>query len=190
MPQTETVLLIVLGFSLASLIALFMLRLVWTTAVRAGTRRMQRQVPSSLAELHAERTRLRAENAALQQRLGDELEAFKLRMAEQMAEVSRHRNRVVAMEVDIARLERALADSKTSAQTQPSTGRRPRRQAKAAPAQPSAYPAGTPGPSMPDERELRLRQRLDQLAALSRQTDAASPPPGDGHPSSSPDGQP
>jgi len=94
MSQTETILLIVLGFSLASLIALFLVRFLWAAAVRVGARRMQRQVPSSLVGLQTERDRLRAEYAMLSQRLGARLETAKLQMAEHMAEVSRHRNRI------------------------------------------------------------------------------------------------
>ena len=94
MSQTETILLIVLGFSLASLIALFMGRMIWTAALRVGARRMQRQVPSSLIGLQTERDRLRAEYAMLAQRLGARLEEAKIRLAEQTAEVSRHSNRI------------------------------------------------------------------------------------------------
>ena len=63
MSQTETILLIVLGFSLASLIALFLGRMVWTMGVKLGARRMHRQVPSSLVGLQTERDRLRADIA-------------------------------------------------------------------------------------------------------------------------------
>ena len=126
MSGTETILLIVLGFSLASLIALFMGRMVWTTAVKVGARRMQRQVPSSLVGLQTERDRLRAEYAMLAQRLGARLEETKLRLAESMAEVSRHRNRIHQVEISeatrnaelrqlrarVKELELALADSK------------------------------------------------------------------------------
>lgn len=98
MSQTETLLLVVLGFALATLIALFVGRLMWSVALRLGARRMQKQVPSSLVGLQTERDRLRAEYAMLSQRLGARLEAAKIRMAEQMAEVSRHRNRLETME--------------------------------------------------------------------------------------------
>ena len=69
MSETETILLIVLGFSLASLVALFMGRMVWTAAVKVGVRRMQRQVPSSLVGIQTERDRLRAEYAMLAQQI-------------------------------------------------------------------------------------------------------------------------
>ena len=94
MSQTETLLLVVLGFALATLIALFLGRLMWSAALKIGARRMQKQVPSSLVGLQTERDRLRAEYAMLSQRLNSRLDATKLRMAEHMAEVSRHRNRL------------------------------------------------------------------------------------------------
>lgn len=100
--QTETLLLVALGFSLAALIALFLGRLVWVVALRIGARRMQRQVPSTVADLQVERDRLRADYARLSQRLGERLEAVKLRMAEHMAEVNRHRNRLEAAESALA----------------------------------------------------------------------------------------
>ncbi len=102
MSQTETILLVVLGFSLASLIALFIGRMMWSTAVRIGARRMQRQVPSSVVGLQTERDRLRAEYAMLSQRLGSRIETMKITMAEHMAEVSRHRNRLEQVEKENA----------------------------------------------------------------------------------------
>lgn len=102
MSQTETLLLVVLGFALATLVALFLGRLVWVTALRLGARRMHKQVPTTLVGLQTERDRLRAEHAMMSQRLGSRLEAVKLKMAEQMAEVSRHRNRLEMAEANIA----------------------------------------------------------------------------------------
>lgn len=105
MSQTETLLLIVLGFAVASLLALFIGRFAWNTALRLGARRMQRQVPSTVAELQSERDRLRAEYAMLSQRLGTRLEVIKSKMAEQMAEVTRHRNRLEVLRADLANRE-------------------------------------------------------------------------------------
>lgn len=109
MSQTETLLLVVLGFSLAALIALFLSRFLWAAALRIGARRMQAQVPSTLVGLQTERDRLRAEYAMLSQRLGSRLEATKLRMAEQMAEVSRHRNRLETLDAALAERNADLA---------------------------------------------------------------------------------
>lgn len=102
MSQTETILLIVLGFALAALIALFVGRFVWALGLRLGARRMQKQVPSTVVSLQSERDRLRAEFAMLSQRLGSKLETAKLRAAEQMAEVTRHRNRIEELRAQLA----------------------------------------------------------------------------------------
>jgi DNA repair exonuclease SbcCD ATPase subunit len=109
MSQTETLLLVVLGFSLAALIFLFVGRFLWSLALRLGARRMQRQVPSTLAELHTERDRLRTEYAKLSQKLGARLENVKMRMAEQMAEVTRNRNRVETLAGDLNDRDAAIA---------------------------------------------------------------------------------
>lgn len=101
MSQTETLLLVVLGFALASLLALFIGRFAWRIAIRLGSRRMQKQVPSTVKELQTERDRLRADYALISQKLGSHLETVKARMAEQMAEVSRSRNRIQVLTEDV-----------------------------------------------------------------------------------------
>ena len=101
MSQTETLLLVVLGFSLAALIFLFVGRFIWSLALRLGSRRMQRQVPTTVAELQTERDRLRAEYAMISQKLGARLEHAKTRMAEHMAEAMRNRNRVGQLVADL-----------------------------------------------------------------------------------------
>ncbi len=193
MSQTETILLIVLGFALASLIALFMARGLWTAAVKVGVRRMQRQVPSSLVGLQTERDRLRAEYAMLSQRLGARLEAAKLQMAEQMAQVSRHRNRLHELEAletnrgadnrrlaeRVAELEFALAQAlsheqelrrelaaRHEADAQLRQSQRPHQPA------PDAPHVHAPPPQ--DDAEARLRQRIDRLTELAK-----APPPDD-----------
>lgn len=110
MSQTETILLVVLGFSLAALIALFVGRFVWSLGLRLGARRMHKQTPSTVSGLQIERNRLRAEYAMLSQRLGSRLETVKLQMAEQMAEVTRHRNRLENMTADMATKDRLVAE--------------------------------------------------------------------------------
>jgi hypothetical protein len=199
MSQTETILLIVLGFSLATLIALFMARGLWTAAVKVGARRMQRQVPSSLVGLQTERDRLRAEYAMLSQRLGAKLEAAKTLAAEQMAEVNRHRNRLHELEAletnrgadnrrlaeRVAELEYAVAQSRANEEqlrrdlaardeelAQAAARARPPRQP--APDAPHVHAAAPPEPPPVDEAELRLRQRIERLNELAK-----APPPDD-----------
>lgn len=193
MSQTETILLIVLGFSLASLIALFMGRLVWTMGVKLGVKRMQRQVPSTLVGLQTERNRLRAEYAMMAQRLGARLEEAKLKAAEQMAEVNRHRNRLRQLEsgesakAEELRLLRAQVKQMEAAQAEAASREEALRRrlaeaeqslhnlqrhpaGKAQPTQDSASETVTPPPARPlsDDPEIRLRQRIDMLTELAK----------------------
>ena len=189
MSQTETILLIVLGFSLASLIALFMARGLWTAAVKVGARRMQRQVPSSLVGLQTERDRLRAEYAMLSQRLGAQLEAARLHMAEQVAEVSRHRNRLHELEAletnrgadnrrladRVAELEYELAQARANEQDlRRDLAARYEAEAHARQAQAPHQPAPdephvhAAAPPPEDDAEARLRQRIDRLTELAK----------------------
>lgn len=188
MSGTETVLLIVLGFTLASLVALFMGRMLWTAAVKVGARRMQRQVPSSLVGLQTERDRLRAEYAMLAQRLGSRLEESKLRLAESMAEVSRHRNRIHQMESsEAARMaelrelrtrvkdvELALGEAKAQeaelrqALNAKEEAIRMLRKKRGYEGHKFQQPAAPAAASPVEDVELRLRQRLDKLSELAK----------------------
>lgn len=196
MSGTETILLIVLGFALATLIALFMGRMVWTAAVKVGVRRMQRQVPSSLVGLQTERDRLRAEYAMMTQRLGSRLEEAKLKLAESMAEVSRHRNRIHLVEVDetkraaelrqltdrVQELERALEESKIHegelrhALAAKEEALRKLRKKKGYEGYKSAQDPEAPAPAVIDP-EIRLRQRIDKLSELARHRATGDEPP-------------
>lgn len=200
MSQTETILLIVLGFSLASLIALFLGRMVWTMGVKLGARRMHRQVPSSLVGLQSERNRLRAEYAMLAQRMGARLEAAKLQAAEQMAEVSRHRNRLHNIEaVEGARttelrrlkarvkeLEKSLSETAAREEelrgklqvTEKSLQKLRHRHGVHEGAMDARTEAPPPPPS--EDPEIRLRQRIEKLAELAksgRKESFDTPPP-------------
>lgn len=188
MSGTETILLIVLGFSLASLIALFMGRMIWTTALKLGARRMQRQVPSSLVGLQTERDRLRAEYAMLAQRLGARLDETKLRLAENMAEVSRHRNRIQQTESSeaarnaemrqlrerVKELELALADSTSQegelrqALAAGEEALRKLRRKRGYEGRERPQPAAAAPVATVQDAELRLRQRIDQLSEMAK----------------------
>ncbi len=108
MSQTETLMLVVLGFALAALIALFIGRFAWNLALRLGAKRMHRQVPSTVAELQSERDRLRAEYAMLSRKLDMRVSDIKMRMAEQMAEVTRNRNRVETLTGEVKKRDAEL----------------------------------------------------------------------------------
>jgi chromosome segregation ATPase len=106
MSQLETILWFGLGFAVASLLALFLGRAAWRAGVRIGARRMARRVPGTVSELQTERDSMRAENAMMARKLEVRMGEMKARLAEQSAEVSRHRNRIEMLVSDLARREK------------------------------------------------------------------------------------
>ena len=117
MSQLETVMLVLLGFAVASLIALFLGKLAWNVAYRLGARRTRKQIPANLLELQAEKDRLRAEYAMLQSRAALQSELLNARQTEQMAEVMRNRNRIGVLAEELAVRERRLAERGADLQT-------------------------------------------------------------------------
>ena len=108
MSQIETLMLLGLGFALAALISLFVARGLWYYALRLGSLRNQRATPSVMAELQSDRDRLRAEYAMLSRKLELRLQDLKTRLAEQMAEVARSRNRIDTLITEVEKREQLI----------------------------------------------------------------------------------
>jgi hypothetical protein len=106
MSQTETVMLFVLGFCVALLIVLMFGRGIFGLLATWSGWREERKVPAAIRDLEAERDSLKAEKAMMAKRLESSTSDIKMRMAEQMAEVARNRNRVLDL---TATLEQANA---------------------------------------------------------------------------------
>jgi DNA repair exonuclease SbcCD ATPase subunit len=219
MSQTETVMLVALGFVAALMVSLLVIRALWSYAVGLGRRRVERRAPSHIAELKADRDRLKAEFAMQGRRLQLRLDDLKTRMAEQMAEASRNRNRMEQLAADLASRDaeigkrdaeiealKAQADSLERELTQRTEMTQAARDdlreredeiaslraqlmalqagmgeqlrvadasgspATANPGSPAAQ-ASNPDPALLNEAELRLRKRIDELNALTRQID-------------------
>jgi chromosome segregation ATPase len=113
MSQTETIMLIALGFVAALLVSLLIIRGVWRYGLSLGKRRIERRAPSAIAELKADRDRLKAEFAMQGRRLQLRLDDLKTRMAEQMAEASRNRNRLEQLVTEIANRDKQLSQRDT-----------------------------------------------------------------------------
>jgi chromosome segregation ATPase len=101
MSQSETFMLVILGFAIAAFLSLIIGRLAWKLALRIGARRAMRHVPSTVAEMKTDRDRLRASNAMMAKKLEVRVDEMKMRSAELAAEVSRHRNRVENLRQDV-----------------------------------------------------------------------------------------
>ena len=97
-----------LGSALTFVFFLLFGRVFWNVAARAGARRSAKQVPVAMLELQADRDRLRAEHAVMARKLELRLDDIKVRMTEQMAEVSRNRNRVQSLLQDLEGKDDAL----------------------------------------------------------------------------------
>lgn len=110
MSPSETYMLLILGFASAAFLGLIAGRIAWKLAFRLGARQAQRNMPSSMIELQTDRDRLRAEHAMMAKKLELRLGDIKMRMAEQTAEVSRHRNRFEVLKQDVAKRDAILKD--------------------------------------------------------------------------------
>jgi hypothetical protein len=85
----EPMMYLVLGFCTASLIALLTLPLVHERAVRLTLRRMQDELPLSVAEMRADRDHLRAEFAMSTHRLERNVDLLRDRAAGLMADLGK-----------------------------------------------------------------------------------------------------
>ena len=110
MSQSETLMLLILGFSIAAFLGLIAGRIAWKLAFRLGARHTQRNMPSTMIELQTDRDRMRAEHAMMAKKLELRLGDIRMRMAEQTAEVSRHRNRFEILKQDLAKRDEELLE--------------------------------------------------------------------------------
>jgi chromosome segregation ATPase len=115
MSQTETLMLVALGFAAASFLALVIGRGLWGLARRINRHRLDREVPAVIASLKADRDRLRAEQAMQSRKFDVRIEELKARLATQTAEISRHRNRLELLALESRKREAALAEREDEA---------------------------------------------------------------------------
>lgn len=101
MSQTETIMVFALGFCSALLVILLFGRGFWSAIGQWGSWKKQRKAPAAVLDLQAERDSLKAERAMLLKRVEMGATELKMRMAEQMAEVARNRNRVLDLNASL-----------------------------------------------------------------------------------------
>lgn len=101
MSQTETLLLVALGFAFALVLAMIFGFAIWSAANRWATYRRRREVPTTILDMQAEREGLRAQNAMTARRLEFLLDEARSQAAEKTAQVTRHRNRAIVMSKDL-----------------------------------------------------------------------------------------
>jgi hypothetical protein len=96
----------VLGFLVASLIALAIAPAFWRRAIRLSTRRLEMQLPLSPEEIRAGRDMLRAEFAVEQRRLEQRAEDLNRVHAADMVELGHREAMIAAQEADLLALSR------------------------------------------------------------------------------------
>ncbi|MBL8791124.1 MAG: hypothetical protein JNM45_11530 [Rhizobiales bacterium] len=101
MSQTESLLLVALGFALALVLAMIFGFAIWSSANRWASYRRKREVPTTILDMQAEREALRAQNAMATRRLEFLLEDARAQAAEKTAQVTRQRNRAIVMSKDL-----------------------------------------------------------------------------------------
>jgi uncharacterized coiled-coil protein SlyX len=100
----QSALLVVLGFSIAGLIACVLAPAYRRRAARLATAELKRAMPLTAAEIAADKDRIRADYAIRIHKLESNLEDLSLETARQLIEINRRDARISALESDVARL--------------------------------------------------------------------------------------
>ena len=114
----ESGLFFTLGFLVAILLTLMIAPAIWRRAVSLTRKNIENSIPLTVNEIQAEKDQLRAEFAMNTRRLEVNIEEIKEQGAEQLIEINRRRDGMLALEVDqseklirIAELETQATDS-------------------------------------------------------------------------------
>ena len=93
----QSILLFALGFLCAGLLALMIAPAVWRRAVRLTRKRVEASAPLTLAEIQAEKDRIRAEFAMSTRRLEMSAKSFREKAAAQIIEINRNREELKSL---------------------------------------------------------------------------------------------
>src|SRR5262245_2411617 len=113
--MVESVLFFAFGFLVANLFALLILPPVYARAERLAARRIEADIPISLAEIHADRDLLRAEFAMSVCRFETSIEHLKARMTGQMAELGRKTNEINRLKLALQEKAKFAPDARQGA---------------------------------------------------------------------------
>ncbi len=109
----QAIMLLALGFLLATLIFLLLAPAVWRRAARLATKRLKSSLPISLTDFHAEKDQLRADHAIQIRGFEVNLELAKEKTAQQMVEIGRQRAENMTLTGRIRELRSALSERKS-----------------------------------------------------------------------------
>jgi len=111
----QAIMLIALGFLIASLIGVLLAPSLWSRASRLSKKRLERTLPLTLAEIEATQDQLRATYAVRVRRLESVLASAKQKAANQLVDNSRLQMQIVAMKDQIADIDLQLAERRNAA---------------------------------------------------------------------------
>ena len=87
----QSILFFILGFLCAGFLALMVAPAIWRRAVALTRKRIEASVPLTLAEIQADKDRMRAEFAMATRRLEINVKNFREKAAAQIVEINRNR---------------------------------------------------------------------------------------------------
>ena len=104
----KSIMLVVLGFLLACLLAVLLAPTLWRRAVRLTTKRIEGSMPMSVADIQAEKDQLRADFAVKARRLERDLENAKDRATKTQVEVNKKTAEMKGLNEQIESLKRTI----------------------------------------------------------------------------------
>ncbi|RWP65964.1 MAG: hypothetical protein E5Y63_13655 [Mesorhizobium sp.] len=107
--MVQSVLFFVLGFLCAGFLALMIAPAIWRRAVMLTRKRIEGSMPLTLAEIQAEKDRIRAEFAMATRRLEMSVKALREKSAEQLVEIGRGREALKELTLERKDKEQALS---------------------------------------------------------------------------------
>ena len=111
----QAIMLIALGFLIASLFGVLLAPSLWSRAARLSKKRLESTLPLTLAEIEATQDQLRATFAVRVRRLESSLAGAKQKAANQLVDNSRLQMQIVALKDQIADLDLQLSERRNAA---------------------------------------------------------------------------
>ncbi len=110
----QSIMLVALGFLLASLVALVFARATWKRAVRLTTERIKASMPLSEQEINAEKDQLRAEYAIQIRQFELQLEKATQKTANQFIQINKREAEINDLKMKVEEVTRQLSEQKNA----------------------------------------------------------------------------